>query len=83
MEKITITTVSNGYIVTAGCMQVVFESRKRMLLEIGRYLTKPAEVEKEYRKIEKGYLPNRSVTADRFATGGFLTCTAAEAPDES
>ena len=47
-ETITIRTVLNGYRVEVGCQEVVFESRKRMLKEIGRYLKNPNKVEAEY-----------------------------------
>ena len=47
-KTITIKTVLNGYRVEVGCQEVVFESRKRMLKEIGRYLKKPNKVEAEY-----------------------------------
>ena len=59
MVDITIETVNNGYIVTAGCMAMVFQERKNMLSEIERYLTKPKEVEREYSKIEKNYLVDK------------------------
>ena len=38
----------NGFIVTAGCQTLVFERSESLLKELGRYLDKPQEVEKEY-----------------------------------
>lgn len=47
-KDIKIETKLNGWVVTVGCSEVVFESRKKMLKELGRYLKDPAKVELEY-----------------------------------
>lgn len=47
-QNITIKAALNGYIVVCGCGTVVFESKKKMLSEISRYLDNPCKVEKEY-----------------------------------
>ena len=51
-NTITVTKVLNGYIVTVGCSQVVFESKKKMLSEISRYFENPQKVTDEYQKKE-------------------------------
>ena len=48
MRAISIKKVMNGYIVTAGCQTLVFGDSETLLKELGRYLEKPREVEKEY-----------------------------------
>lgn len=48
--KIQIDCAQNGYICQVGCMTVVFETKKKMLMEISRYLENPEKVEKEYQK---------------------------------
>lgn len=47
-KMITIKAVLNGYRVEVGCQELVFESRKRMLKELKRYLKNPDKVEAEY-----------------------------------
>ena len=47
-QPLSIGKVLNGYIVTVGCKQIVFETREKMLSELDRYLKNPAQVEKEY-----------------------------------
>lgn len=46
---ISIRPASNGFIVTVGCKDFVFEDRERMLQKIGEYYSNPAEVEKKFR----------------------------------
>jgi len=59
MRDIGIRAVLNGYVVTAGCQALVFQDRENMLREIGRYLSKPEEVEKEYIKCAvNGFKPD-------------------------
>ena len=58
MHKITISAEANGYTVEVGCKKLVFNDRKLMLKEIGRYLVKPVEVEKEYLDNEKIFKPD-------------------------
>lgn len=48
MYKITIEGVSNGWVVKVGCKTFVSENKDKMLSEIGRYIDKPEEIEKEY-----------------------------------
>ena len=48
IRETTIKQVDNGYIVTVGCKTLVFESRKRLLDELDRYMRNPAKAEKEY-----------------------------------
>ncbi len=48
IRNLTITPVLNGYIVQAGCQQVVFQSAEQMLGEIGKYLANPSKVEAQY-----------------------------------
>lgn len=48
MRDLSIRAVLNGYIVSVGCQIVVFESRTKLLTELGRYLEDPDKVEKEY-----------------------------------
>ncbi len=50
MRDINITPVLNGYICRVGCQTVTFISRQTMLLELGRYLENPRQVEEEYLK---------------------------------
>ena len=47
-RSILIDTVLNGFLITVGCKTVVFETKEKMLYELSRYLSNPAEVEKEY-----------------------------------
>jgi len=48
MREITIRTVLNGFVVQVGCQTVVFENKDTMLTEIGRYISDPDGVEKDY-----------------------------------
>ena len=54
LQTITISAVLNGYVVKVGCQELVFESRKRLLKELNRYLKKPDKVEREYTGGESG-----------------------------
>ena len=47
-REITIKPVLNGYVVTVGCSEVVFTSRKKLVKELARYLKDPQAVEEEY-----------------------------------
>lgn len=48
--------VTNGWIVEAGCMTLVFENDERLIDEFARWIRRPEMVEKEY--IEKfGAIP--------------------------
>lgn len=47
-KEVTIITVLNGYRVKVGCQEVVFDSRKKMLKELNRYLKNPNKLEAEY-----------------------------------
>lgn len=49
-REITIRPVLNGYHCQVGCQQLVFETREKLVKELDRYLTKPSDVEDEYRK---------------------------------
>lgn len=55
---ITVTVVDNGYIVTAGCVSLVF-TKEKLLMEFARWVENPQQVEaeygKKYRDIEAGY----------------------------
>lgn len=48
MRDIRITPALNCYILKVGCQTIVFNDRGTMLTELGRYLEKPADVEREY-----------------------------------
>jgi hypothetical protein len=50
VRPIQILPVLNGYICTVGCQQVVFQDRKQMLTEIGKYYQNPEATEKRYIK---------------------------------
>ena len=49
-REIHIKPVLNGFIVNIGCQSVVFDSRSKLLAELGRYLENPRGLEVEYRK---------------------------------
>lgn len=55
VKEITIISVLNGYRVKVGCQEVVFDSRKKMLKELNRYLKNPQEVEDEYMGEKSSY----------------------------
>lgn len=48
MQKVTISPVLNGFLVTVGCSEVVFNSIEHLCVELRRYQENPAAVEKEY-----------------------------------
>lgn len=48
VNEIKIQKVLNGYIAKVGCKTVVFEGKEKLLVELARYLSNPAQVEKEY-----------------------------------
>jgi hypothetical protein len=48
MREVKISPVLNGWIVTVGCQQVVFQDREVMIGEVDRYIGDPDKVEKEY-----------------------------------
>jgi hypothetical protein len=48
IRPLTISSATNGYIVTVACMTLIFEDRDEMLREIRRYLDNPVGVEQEY-----------------------------------
>jgi hypothetical protein len=54
MNEVTITKVTNGFIVKVGCMTLVSKSWKEIAGELGRYWEKPAEMQKKYEKIGRG-----------------------------
>lgn len=47
---LTINSVTNGYIVSAGCMTLVFNDPAALQTEISRYLANPRAVVEEYEK---------------------------------
>lgn len=49
-RTIIIDPVLNGYICEVGCARVVFQDRKQMLTELGKYYENPCETEKRYLK---------------------------------
>lgn len=49
-RQIIITPALNGFVCGVGCQQVVFETRERMLSELGSYLANPEETEKRFLK---------------------------------
>lgn len=57
-REITIQPVLNGYICNVGCQRVVFQDRKQMLAEIGKYLEKPDDTEKRYIKDAVNRMPD-------------------------
>lgn len=50
---IQIAYAQNGYVCVVGCMTAVFETKKKMLDEISRYLDNPDDVEKEYQSMKR------------------------------
>lgn len=48
IRQIKINFVLNGFIVTAGCQVVVFQTREHLIQELKRYLEDPIHVEKEF-----------------------------------
>ena len=48
MKDLTIKKKMNGFAVEIGCQELVFESKRKMLDELGRYIDDPEAVEKEY-----------------------------------
>lgn len=75
--EITIAPVTNGHLVRAGCMTLVFEDKLRLLSELTRWFENPQAVEAEYQKrYYKGYAEmdaaatlEREVRAGRFSEG--------------
>ncbi len=66
MRHIEIIAVLNGYICQVGCQQVVFETREKMLTELGRYLAASKDVETEYiQKAVNGFNLNDLPPLDR------------------
>jgi len=49
-RDIKIKPVLNGYRVKVGCVEVIFDSRKKLLKELKRYLKNPDKVEEEYQR---------------------------------
>lgn len=49
-KVIQIEPVLNGYVVHVGCQRVVFESREKLILELGHYYAQPLQTEKDYLK---------------------------------
>lgn len=47
-RKIVIEPVLNGYRVRCGCQELVFEDRDTLLIQLGKYLSNPTEVERDY-----------------------------------
>ena len=47
----------NGYVVTAGCMTLVFEKSEILLSELARWMANPGEIETEYVKRYGGPAP--------------------------
>ena len=50
MYNIVIAPAMNGWIIKVGCATLVAVDKKKMLSEIDRYISKPEEVEEEYKK---------------------------------
>lgn len=50
IRTIKIAAVLNGFFVTVGCQELVFESRERLLTELDGYLKNPNATEKHYRE---------------------------------
>jgi len=48
--SITINPVANGFIVTAGCLTLVFEGKGFIKDELARWIEDPEAVQEEYRK---------------------------------
>ena len=48
MKDILISKKFNGFEVKVGCKELVFETKTKMMKEIGRYIANPKEVEREY-----------------------------------
>ena len=69
IRPIAITAVLNGYIVSVGCQQVVFNNTETLITELRVYLADPEDTEKRYND-----LPNaRHVQASPYALGGTLS----------
>lgn len=48
MKDITIRKKFNGFEVSVGCKDLVFETRTKLFKELSRYIANPDEVEREY-----------------------------------
>lgn len=48
MKTVKIRPVLNGFVVTVGCSEVVFECITKLCIELARYHAHPEQVEKEY-----------------------------------
>lgn len=49
-RQITITPVANGFVVTAGCLTLVFTDKGKLANELARWLGNPTKMEEEYAK---------------------------------
>ncbi len=47
-RSIHIKPVLNGFVCEVGCQAIVFDSREKLLVELGSYLTNPEATEKRY-----------------------------------
>lgn len=78
MRTIQIEAVCNGFIAQVGCQRVVFESKTKLLVELGRYLDNPTAIEEEYLKSEQAKLASClspvpvPATTLTFSTGSVL-----------
>lgn len=72
MKEIKIKPANNGWIVEIGCQTFVAENKEKMLNEIGRYIDKPDEVEKEYTENPKNKCGNSLSDVVSFTQGGFV-----------
>ena len=71
IRPIQITSTTNGYIVTVGCMTLVFQKPFELMDELRRYLNDPAQIEAEYVKQYGGGPPGLNVPIEghhQFAT---------------
>jgi len=50
MYELTIRPALNGWIVRAGCQELIFSDREFMLNQVNEYLQQPDVVEKRYRE---------------------------------
>lgn len=57
MRVITISPALNGWIMEIGCSKVVFDDLGTMLVELGKYIESPSEVEEEYLSVAKNRIP--------------------------
>lgn len=54
MHDVTISEADNGWIVKVGCMTLVFNSKKKLLKELGKYLEDPGKMQRKYMRKYRG-----------------------------